>query len=193
MNSEDTNSIKYILKEMDPAERVEFEREMRQNPDLRIEVESIRRINNKLDQLPVITPPDDLTTAVLEFAASHRQKRNIGSGTAYFLSATVLVLGLTTGSLMITQFFETADNPAGTTPASVQVTSQNVDQQHNDRSVMQPWTDRNNVLHLSGFESENGQARDSELLRSLNKLRPASNPGGINTFHRSIQLTNGNR
>jgi len=56
MSKEDTNSIKYILEEMDPAEEIEFERRMSSNPDLRIEVESIRRMKGKLNSLPELSP-----------------------------------------------------------------------------------------------------------------------------------------
>lgn len=195
MNLQDTNSIKYILEEMDPAERVEFEREMSQDPDLQIEVESIRRMNNKLNRLPLLSPPKQITTSILEQAALKSNKSNIGSGTAYFLSAAVLVLGLTTGSLMIQQSFESAADPSSRKGLSVPVQSSSpqIGQSDRNSSSLQPWTDRDNVLHLSGFETGNSSMTDSEFLRSLNKLRPAANPDGIHRFHRSIQLTNSNR
>lgn len=193
MNLSDTKSIKYVLKEMDPAEQVEFEREMMQNPDLRIEVESIRRMNNKISDLPELTPPVELTSSVLDFASSQGNKKNIGSGKAYFLSAAVLILGLTTGSLIIQQPFESADKSVGEASFSAQVSSQELERPRQNSIGLKPWTDRNNILHLSGFEGGDNSMPDSELVRSLNKLRPAGNSPGFNSFQRSIQLTNSNR
>lgn len=193
MNLSDTKSIKYVLKEMDPAEQVEFEREMMQNPDLRIEVESIRRMNNKINNLPELTPPVELTSSVLDFASSRGKTKNTSSGKSYFLSAAVLILGLTTGSLILQQPFGLSDDTAGDAAISMQGSSNKIDQPRQNAIHLKPWTDRNNVLHLSRFEGGDNSMPDSELVRSLNKLRPAGNSSGINSFQRSIQLTNSNR
>ena len=84
MSREDTKSIKYILEEMDPAEQVEFERMMESNPDLRIEVESIRRMTTKLKALPKLSPPKHVTNSILSVAADQaNKKQGFKSGTFY--------------------------------------------------------------------------------------------------------------
>ena len=59
MINNDEGCIRYLMQEMDPAEEIEFEREMLKNQDLLIEVESLRRTDKKLGKLPLINPPND--------------------------------------------------------------------------------------------------------------------------------------
>lgn len=192
MSKEDTNSIKYILEEMDPAEKLEFERELDSDPDLRIEVESIRRMNGKLKELPSLAPPEQLTNAILSLAAKQSDKTR-GSRSGYFLSAAVVILGLTTGALILQNSAEERTS-AGTNNASFSSYGTSASQTVETRSPdLQPWVDRQDVLRLTGFESPSNPIRLREVGSSYDKLRPVGNYPGLQPFNRSLQLTGSNR
>jgi len=192
MSREDTNSIKYILEEMDPAEKVEFERVMESNPDLRIEVESIRRMKGKLDNLPDLSPPKHLTDSILTAAADQaKRKQSFKSG--YFLSAAVVILGLTTGSLILQgSFGENSDS--GIEAGSFSSFGNGmIKTEVTQTSDIQPWVDRQDVLRLNGFESLSGPTFLKEAGNSINKLRPVGKYPASEPFGRSVQLTGSNR
>ena len=48
MQINDDGCIRYLMKEMDPSEEIEFEREMMKDEDLLIEVETLRKSFQKL-------------------------------------------------------------------------------------------------------------------------------------------------
>lgn len=192
MSKEDTNSIKYILEEMDPAEMVEFERLMASNPDLRIEVESIRRMNGKLDALPDLKPPKHLTDSILSVAAEQTNKKQ-GFRSGYFLSAAVVILGLTTGSLLLQNSFdESTTNNRSTASFSTYGTVVNQAGETAETNL-KPWVDRQDVLRLNGFESVSNSIQLNENGSSFDKLRPVGGYPDLHPFSRSVQLTGSNR
>ena len=60
MYKDENNAIRYLMKEMDPSEEMEFEKMMREDENLLIEVESLRATNRKLSDLPSKNPPKQL-------------------------------------------------------------------------------------------------------------------------------------
>lgn len=192
MSIEDTNSVKYILEEMDPAEKVEFERLMASDPDLRIEVESIRRMNGKLDALPKLSPPKHLTDRIISVAAD-QSDRSTGFKGGYLLSAAVVILGLTTGSLILQNSFEESGLPDSST-AGLSSYENGIPQTEEVRSPdLQPWVDRQDVLRLTGFDPVTNSLFFKEGVNNANKLRPVGKFSGSQPFGRSVQLTGSNR
>jgi len=192
MSKKDTKSIKYVLNEMDPAEKIEFEREMKYDPDLLIEVESIKRMQKRLDQLPSFTPPKELSESVLSLAAEESTKDG-SNNLRFFLTAAVLLLGLTTGSL----FFENPFESDGTNyQASINLSSPTVGVEANNYASngnLSPWVDRNNIIKLSGFDTGNYNTNPWELNDNHTKLRPSDNSLYRNTSTRSLHLTGSNQ
>lgn len=192
MSIKDTNSsIKYILEEMDPAEKVEFEREMASNPDLTIEVESIRRMKSKLNSLPNLHPPKHIRESVLSVAADQASKKHGFKG-GYYLSAAVVILGLTTGALIL-QNSTDESFPANSRSASMSMGNEISQTGETRKSDIQPWIDRQDVLRISGFESISNSVQLREIGNSYEKLKPVGNYPGIQPFRRSVQLTGSNQ
>lgn len=194
MSKEDTNSIKYILEEMDPAEMVEFERQMASDPDLRIEVETIRRMNGKLNALPDLKPPKYVTDSILSLSAEQSGKdRGFKSG--YFLSAAVVILGLTTGSLILQSSFNEggadSNSSASLFSSGAGINKTEVTQNTN----LKPWVDRQDVLRLNGFESVSNSSpiQPNRSGNSFNKLKPVGKYPDLYHYNRSVQLTGSNR
>jgi len=192
MSKKDTKSIKYILDELDPAEKIEFERELKNDPDLIIEVESIRRMQNKIEYLPEFQPPAELSESILNLAAE-RSSKSSGSNYRLFLSAAILLFGLTTGTLLIENPFS-SDNSHS--QASMHLNSSVLESNYQNPAVLNrshsPWVDRNEVLRIGAMESGTHQSRLSEMSESANKLRPAENSFYREPVTRSLQLTGSN-
>ncbi|MFO7848015.1 MAG: hypothetical protein R6V27_15725 [Balneolaceae bacterium] len=196
MIDKDTNSIKYILEEMDPAEKIEFERELEKNPDLHIEVESIRRMEKKLSQLPKLTPPEDVTNSILDLAAQQTAERS-SSKSRYLLSAAVLILGLTTGSFMIENPFQTESGSSDRAASGLLLNQQILGEQNSASSStdkqLKPWVDRQDILHLNGFENNVLPVNTLNSSNRLDKLRPVERMPSQQTMRQSLQLTGSNR
>lgn len=189
MKKQDTKGIKYILDEMDPSERVEFERAIRDDSDLLIEVESIKRIHNKLSKLPEFEPPKSLTNAILA-KASQKSSARSGKHFKYWVSAAAIVFGLSASALLVENSYQTegeASQASVNLPSSVQET-QNIQ----EKAGSQPWVDRNNVLHFSDFESNSLRSQNFEFRNSLKKLKPAERSGSNSFYNHQLQLTGSN-
>lgn len=145
MSNNDTKSIKYILDEMDPAEKIEFEREVNRDPDLKIEVESTKRTLDRLKDLPKFSPPDHLSETVLAIASDQPTEK---SGSAVkFMSVAVLLVSIAAGSFYLETPLEftfdhssevSASSTTDGTPASFS----------NDYAKVKPWVNRDNILRL---------------------------------------------
>lgn len=99
MQINDEDCIRYLMREMDPSEEIEFEREMMSNENLLIEVESLRSTYNKVKKLPLKQTPAEILNKVKEQAVSDQQKRLRSSfkligwfGKTVAVAATILLL-----------------------------------------------------------------------------------------------------
>ena len=63
------------MKEMDPSEEMEFEKKIREDENLLIEVESLRATNRKLAGLPLQNPPKHLTQKIANEAKQLKEKK----------------------------------------------------------------------------------------------------------------------
>ena len=75
MQINDEDCIRYLMREMDPSEEIEFEREMMSNENLLIEVESLRSTYNKVKKLPLKQTPKELLAKVKEQAILDQEKK----------------------------------------------------------------------------------------------------------------------
>jgi hypothetical protein len=189
MSIKKTDSIAYLFKEMDPSEKVEFERLLRKNDNLLIEVESLRNISSRIDQLPEISAPDTVIQSVCEQASERKKSSKIvRSKPFYFATAALLSIGFMAGALLI-ESDETAsntDNASVGSVGSIQATStNNAAGTAADREIT-PWVDENNILHYTGLESDRS---DSLLENSYRRLTPVTNPSQNSSYQRNLHLT----
>lgn len=187
MSKRDTDCIKYVLNEMDPSERIEFERKMVEDSDLLIEVESIRRMEKRLSSLPLFQPPEKLSHTIFEKSGEYNallKRRNRNRKLS--LAALVLVISLSGGILFLDESDDASNqvSRAGiqNSPMHQSVTKSN--------SRVQPWVDTNDIIHFTG-DSDNTEFTmdDSALQNSYQKLQPVNNPSVKQYFHRNLHLT----
>lgn len=178
--------IRYLMREMDPSEEIEFEREMLKDEDLLIEVESLRKTYQKLGKLPLLSPPRSLTNQITQAAVSKQQARvqnsriwvmNFPRAVASVAAAIMIV----SGTYLFGGFGEVEEvgDPA---LASQTVAADDVT----------PWVNRNDVLMFSGTaaQPEMTESVQTDITQSFDKLRLVNSETGYSPPSRKIVLTN---
>jgi len=199
MSTKDFRSISYIYNEMDPSEKVEFERDLHKNSDLLIEVECLKKISQTLEKLEPIEPPAEVVDAVCQSA----RKNSNETGHNYwkpilYSAAAFLLIGVTSGILLVDNQRESqkvsdgqGNNALTESSASVAGSSQFIPHQLHTTAEQnyQPWVDNNEVLYFKGQSAyENSVALDSIRSESFKKLTPV-NPSGLAPNQRQLHLT----
>ena len=190
MQKSEDGCIRYLMKEMDPSEEVEFEREMMRDDNLLIEVESLRKTFQKLGKLPVQEPPEELTKHISELAVSTQQERLRQSKKWMFLltrsvaAAAVILMVVSTGI-----YLSGPDDTVATgenSPASPATISPD---------KVDPWVDRNNIIEFAGtsVQANYTPALQTDVDQSFTKLKLVNDQTGFTAPTRKILLTSTSR
>jgi hypothetical protein len=191
------------MKEMDPSEELLMEQAMMSDENLLIEVESMRQTYSKLDGLPKLEPPSHLQQSVLKQASEYAEKKRKSNTSLipafkYAVAAT-LALTITAGG---TWLYVGSEEQNQTPAASAETPAQSLSPQNSilfnnniqtasaTASDIEPWIDRNNILHFEDqFNNQGISGYENILNRSTQKLQlieqPVLNYGPV----KSIQLT----
>jgi hypothetical protein len=177
MHTDENNAIRYLMKEMDPSEEMEFEQQMREDENLLIEVESLRATKRRLSALSTKNPPQSLTQQITDDAKQlQSDKINSTKNITFFLkrgvAAAILLAAFTGGSY----FYYT-----GSSDSKLPVSAS---------EAIEPWVDRNEVLRYSQtLQVSQSSAVNTELNRSYDKLELVSDPSGSPYNGNGIMLT----
>jgi len=110
MQKNDDVYIRYLMREMDPSEEIEFEREMMADENLLIEVESLRKTYQKLGKLPMWEPPPDLAVKIASEAVKAQQKQiNRSSRWTLIMSRSVAVAAVAILIISTTLYFSNGE------------------------------------------------------------------------------------
>lgn len=181
MQINDEDCIRYLMREMDPSEEIEFEREMMSNENLLIEVESLRSTYNKVKKLPLKQTPAEILNKVKEQAVSDQQKRLRSSfkligwfGKSVAVAATILLL--ISISAYFIDFGTLTSSPAQTTVISA--------------GTVQPWVDRNEIINISDrTDAVQAQRIGAEYEKSYEKLIPVDKVDISSNQRQGVLLT----
>lgn len=193
MSTKENRSIAYIYNEMDPSEKLEFERDLDNDSDLLIEVESLKKVSQNLNNLGLINPPDHVVKAVYESAKNgSNQSANSNWRNFFFSVAAVVLIGMTSG-LFIVDSSDDQNTERNTTVESASAGATSVLPQPVSRTsgkVPAPWIDNNEVIYFQGMVGTTNQAViDSIRNDSFKKLTPVTDPSMIRTYQQLLQLT----
>lgn len=177
MHTDENNAIRYLMKEMDPSEEMEFEKQLREDENLLIEVESLRVTNQKLSVLSLKNPPKHLTKKITDDATQLQSGRVNNTYNVAFLfkrglAAAILLAAFTGG------YYFYSDFPDSPQPAA------------SDTENVDPWVDRNEVIRFS----ENGLPAQTptiqtEFTKSYEKLQLVNDPATNSTSNNRVLLT----
>lgn len=181
MQINDEDCIRYLMREMDPSEEIEFEREMMSNENLLIEVESLRSTYNKVKKLPLKQTPAEILNKVKEQAVSDQQKRLRSSfkligwfGKSVAVAATILLL--ISISVYFIDFGTLTSSPTQTTVISA--------------GTVQPWVDRNEIINISDrTDVVQAQRIGAEYEKSYEKLIPVNKVDEPSNQRQGVLLT----
>lgn len=192
MNTEDTLGVKYIYGELDPSEEVIFEREINENDNLMIEVESMRETRKRLEKLPLIDPPPELSDKVLNFL--EKKNENYGRKYAYIylsVAASLLIAAVSGGYLYVADTSGNQDNNSIVSEAAggnSSILNFNADNQ--DLQQLSPWVDKNDVIHVNDlYNRQTGEREESVFNNSSHKLTPVDRFQQNFGVARDFQLT----
>lgn len=175
-NTDDHKAIRYLMREMDPSEELEFEKLMREDEDLLIEVESLRATNKKLSALPDLEPPENIVNNISKEAgraASQNSGYNYKNIFVKAAAAAVLIASLSGGYMYYSSV------PVETGAANI-----------TNGQTIEPWVDRNNILRYAGEEPSTSETTiHPDLLKSYDKLQLVSEPIGNSSPTNRILLT----
>lgn len=208
MRNEDNDCIRYLMKEMDPSEELLMERAMMEDEDLLIEVESMRQTLTKLDKLPQMDPPSDVTDSIMEQAAEqaekNRRSHNALAPVFKYAVAATLALTVTAGGMW---FYMGADQQqsGSTKTASVapgnssRVTSSDLSNASlnnkgttastSRESGVEPWIDRNDILHFEDHFGSQDSNFKAIIRNATQKLQLIEQPMHGTSRVKSLQLT----
>ena len=204
MSEKKNRSITYIYDEMDPSEKVEFERDLELNENLLIEVESLKRVQSRLNGIQVVEAPQHVVDNIYLIADKKAQKPArmfLFSSTMYSAAAALLLLGLTSSYLFLSNE-ETSVNEGITNNAAISApvfihqaepAVSTIGNSSLERNVT-PWVDTNEVIYFQDRLQTNGSASvDSIFENSFRKLTPVKNPSFSNPNRQNLHLTGSRR
>ena len=199
MSEKENRSIAYIFNEMDPSEILEFERELSCDSNLLIEVESLKNIAEKLEDLETVEPPDEVVQTVFQKVAENRPGNTSGTGRLVWYSAAAAMLLFVTTGLYLMDNGDSSSNEStdtaivGSNPYVFQATTERPADEEPDERIA-PWVDHNEIIRFQDgiFTEEETAAIDSIYRQSFQKLTPVTNPSQSATARQNLHLT-GNR
>ena len=173
MNNKSDRCISYIYNEMDPSEQMEFERELEQNQNLLIEVETLRKVSSRLQDIRLMDPPAELVEQIYDHASrAHASGTNSRNWWRWGSAAAVLLISVSMSSYMLLPMAESDDLPAEENevlmgaPAAPQW------------SVEQEQTpEEGNSANGSAVQQGTGEARTTPLMNTPAPAAMVSAPG----------------
>lgn len=183
MQINDEDCIRYLMREMDPSEEIEFEREMMSNENLLIEVESLRSTYNKVKKLPLKQTPKEVLDRVKEQAILDQQNKLRRSfkmigwlGKSVAAAATILLI-VSAGIFFLDPFTESP----GANQSNIGFIS---------GDPVQPWVDRNEVIKVSDrMDAIRARNIGEEYEKSYDKLIPVNQVNSPAKQRQGVLLT----
>ncbi|MDR9388247.1 MAG: hypothetical protein RI513_04535 [Balneolaceae bacterium] len=91
MTPDQMSCIRYLMDEMDPSEKMAFEREVAQSSDLQIELESMKATYARLSKTKMMDAPDHVQAHVEHLAFLQAQKKRRTKGQALWMRAAAIL------------------------------------------------------------------------------------------------------
>ncbi|MEX2585416.1 MAG: hypothetical protein WD315_03420 [Balneolaceae bacterium] len=179
MKFDENDSIRYLMKEMDPSEELLFEKRMEEDEDLLIEVESLRRVVHRLSDLPEMDPPRHLSRNLVLQASAHLNRRKRRTQAMYLSAAASVLVAFLAGALLFqdsstTGGFEAVEPSRAKNALPIIKT-----ETQSDSGDLAPWVDHEQDLHfMDRYSADQTESYDSLLHHSYQRLRPVRGATG---------------
>jgi len=156
-----------------------------------IEVESLRKVNQRLSELPEIKPPAHLTRRILHDATDYYYKKEKKRSRKVYLSvaATVIVIFFAGGIFVYEQENNSSSDGAGQAAVTTSAPTFDLNSESSSNGLS-PWVDNNQEIHFNDrFDSESAARFDSIMNISFERLKPVQDMDRRNDRARGLHLT----
>ena len=197
MSKKETRSIAYLFDEMDPSEKLEFERDLEIDNNLLIEVETLRNVSERLDKIKVVEPPKHIVESICTIANRNNGSERISYWKpTLYATAALILLGMTSGILLLENTEPNSSDASGEASISSPFLYENTLTPSSNVSSsgrVSPWVDNNEVIYFHDrLHASESAAIDSIFRHSFQKLTPVTDPAETRSYPRNLHLT-GNR
>lgn len=168
MTPDQMSCIRYLMDEMDPSEKLAFEREVAQSPDLQIELESMKATYARLSKAKTIDAPEHVQSHVEHLAFLHAQKKRRTKGQALWMrAAAILVMAVLPGSYLAWQWDGTSKSSTTEPLADETLNTDGADRAN--RANMASQTNR-----TEAYASQQGWLNESNTIQMVNQSQTPS-------------------
>jgi hypothetical protein len=192
MTFDENACIRYLMKEMDPSEELLFEKKMMEDENLLIEVESLRKVNQRLSGLPEIKPPKTISQNIILKASEYHQNKRTKQRITYFSAAATILVIFVAGAFLIMEENEATAGDSHASEASLGSASAPAFELklESASNSITPWVDNNEELHFEDrFNADRAAAFDSIMNNSFQRLQPLQDRERRNDRARGLHLT----
>ncbi len=192
MTFDENACIRYLMKEMDPSEELLFEKKMMEDENLLIEVESLRKVNQRLSGLPEMAPPKEVRQNIISKASDYHLKKKSKQRIFYFSAAATILVVFVAGAFWIIEENNSATGESHSSQAVLGSTSAPAFELKLESSSngLTPWVDNNDELHFEDrFNADRAAAFDSIMNNSFQRLQPIQDAERRNDRARGLHLT----
>lgn len=160
MTPDQMSCIRYLMDEMDPSEKMAFEREVAQSSDLQIELESMKATYARLSKAKTIDAPQHVQSHIEHLAFLQTQKQRRTKGQALWMrAAAILAMAVLPASYLAWQWDGTT-NSSSDLPIAGETRSA-------DRADRANATDRAN--EAEAYASQQGWLNESNTIQMVNQ------------------------
>lgn len=160
MTPDQMSCIRYLMDEMDPSEKMAFEREVAQSSDLQIELESMKATYARLSKAKTIDAPQHVQSHIEHLAFLQTQKQRRTKGQALWMrAAAILAMAVLPASYLAWQWDGTT-NSSSDLPIAGETRSA-------DRADQTNATDRAN--EAEAYASQQGWLNESNTIQMVNQ------------------------
>lgn len=160
MTPDQMSCIRYLMDEMDPSEKMAFEREVAQSSDLQIELESMKATYARLSKAKTIDAPQHVQSHIEHLAFLQTQKQRRTKGQALWMrAAAILAMAVLPASYLAWQWDGTT-NSSSDLPIVGETRSA-------DRADQTNATDRAN--EAEAYASQQGWLNESNTIQMVNQ------------------------
>jgi len=192
MTFDENACIRYLMKEMDPSEELLFEKKMMEDENLLIEVESLRKVNQRLSGLPEMEPPKGVSQNIISKASDYHLQKKSKQRIIYFSAAATIFVVFVAGAFLILEENSAAAGDSHTSQATLGSASNPGFELKLESSSngLTPWVDNNEELHFEDrFNADRAAAFDSIMNNSFQRLQPIQDRERRNDRARGLHLT----
>lgn len=175
MTPDQMSCIRYLMDEMDPSEKMAFEREVAQSSDLQIELESMKATYARLSKAKAIDAPEHVQSHIEHLAFLQAQKKQRTKGQALWMrAAAILAMAVLPASYLVWQWDGTSESSSIEPVTDKTLGSSNTSATNtpsNESNLASQYPSSSEPMNPTGHSSQQGWLNESNTLQMVNQTQ----------------------